>query len=106
MLVSEYLRQRVVVLARVGGALLRVLLQEPDVQRPAGLAVLPCGTLAIASNVEGRGIVLHSMREGWTRRVDVAATDLQLGKLTGLALDSQGRIFVCDFDKNVVLVYS
>ena len=98
------MRHRVVMLARDGSALLRVLLAAPHVEYPRAVVAMPCGTVAVANWAQGKGVTLCSTRAGWVRRVDAAALGVGVGFVTGVAVDAHRRLCVCDRGNHCVLV--
>ena len=101
---------RVVVLARDGSAILRVLLTKDDVAYAHtghyGLAVSRSGVMA-AADCGQQKIMLRSVGGEWKRTVDAALLGGPLGSVRGAAWDSQERLWSCHRkDKCFVVISS
>ncbi len=87
---------RVVVVARSGGAVLRVLLTAADVTYGfSGVAVSSCGVVA-APDHRKMAIVVCSVDGAWKRTIPAALLGGQLQNPCGAAFDSRDRLWLCD----------
>ena len=85
----------VVVLARDGKSILRVLLTDSDVQGYHGLTVSPSGVVAMADYSKTR-LVVCSLGGVWKRTIDAGAIGVALSSTYGVAFDAQERLWTCD----------